>query len=658
VKKILSFSFEAMVYCLLFAAAAVYIEVKVLPQSLYHWNPVLFLKTFDFFREIAMLPGGITTYGDNFLFQLSAIPWLGTLAIVAVSFLIGVFSFRIVAAISHVRLSFFIVVPLFFVLCALNQFRIIPLTKLLAALAVADVFIRLPAKNAFLRTVLFSVVSCVYMLTVYQFYWLFVALCMTNEILRREDKWRGVLYAAMAIVILSIDYRYFSFLVHTKVEAPIAALAGSIKHCSNIEGILLAGLLLLAVAVAYKKRAISGIMLLPIFIIGYVDLRTWLPSSKALFCLLLGAPLALELFSSLKISKSLRWPVWTRAASITFLSLLGVLAISHTFNEYWSSVFKLNLFSAKQQWPAVLQESQKPSLDDASPIFVSPFIFEALHHTGGLPDDLFKYRRLYPPYAANVTPEMLREDLEQGKYMVNLQQNARVCFELGLINYAELTAYDVLEYRADLLSSYQLIALIYLLKGNFEASRPFLAMIKRNLVSSAWADQYLAYADDPKRMESDGYLMSIKSRMLLTDDPIDSLEKRPPFYEIAQRLTAHDPGNGMAREYLMSSYLLNGQIGKIFETFFQGDSSAAPLEAALIPRVCEEAALMYLEATGQTASPAVARRIHQTTFRDFTEYSDFLRNRAAGIPVNTVGYKRKFDTSYLYYYTSLMQRQP
>jgi hypothetical protein len=158
-----------------------------------------------------------------------------------------------------------------------------------------------------------------------------------------------------------------------------------------------------------------------------------------------------------------------------------------------------------------LQEVQKPSLADAEPILVSPFILEALYHTGRLPDDLLKYRQLYPPYAANVTPETLREDLEKGKYMVNLQQNARVCFELGLINYAELTAYDLLEYRGDLLSSYQLIALVYLLKGNPQASRPFLLVIKQNLLSGAWADRYLAYADDPKRMESDDYLMSIKS---------------------------------------------------------------------------------------------------------------------------------------------------
>jgi len=57
------------------------------------------------------------------------------------------------------------------------------------------------------------------------------------------------------------------------------------------------------------------------------------------------------------------------------------------------------------------------------------------------------------------------------------------------------------------------------------------------------------------------------------------------------------------------------------------------------------------------APPAAARRIQETTASDFMEYSDFMRNRAAGMPVNTIGYKRKFGASYLYYYTSLMQRQ-
>jgi hypothetical protein len=296
-----------------------------------------------------------------------------------------------------------------------------------------------------------------------------------------------------------------------------------------------------------------------------------------------------------------------------------------------------------------LLEVQKPSLADASPILISPFILEALHYTEKLPDDLFKYRQLYPPYAANVTPEALREDLEHGKYIIDLQQNARVCFELGLINYAELTAYDVMEYRGDLLSSYQLLALTYLLKGNYEASRPFLLGIKQNLLSSEWADRYLAYADDPRLMESDTYLMSIKSRTLLTDDPIEGLMRRPPFFEIAHRLATHNPGNRMAREYLLSSYLINGQIAKIHESFFPRDGSAGPWAAGEIPRVCQEASLMYLAATDQQASPATASRIREETFRDFTEYSDILRRRAAGYSAST----NRFDTTYLYYYTSL-----
>jgi hypothetical protein len=219
-------------------------------------------------------------------------------------------------------------------------------------------------------------------------------------------------------------------------------------------------------------------------------------------------------------------------------------------------------------------------------------------------------------------------------------------------------AYDVLEYREDLLSSYQLIALIYLLKGNCDAARHFLTAIKNNLLSSSWADKYLAYVNDPKRMEGDDYLMSIKSRMLSTDDPVDSLLGRPPFFEIAHRLAAHDPRNTMAREYLMSSYLINGQLTKLYKTFFQGDSSDRQLEAPAMPRVCEEAALMYLAATGLDSPPSVARRIHQTTYNDFMEHSNILQKRATGYPVNTVAYKRKFGASYFYYYTSLMQRQP
>jgi hypothetical protein len=655
VKKINASAFEGALYCLLFAGAALYLEARIRPQVLYYWNPELFLKTFAFFRDIALLPGGMTTYADKFLFQLNALPWLGTLSMVSLAFLAGVFANRIHSALTGVRSSFFTIVPLFFVLCTLNQFRIIPLTKLLATLVLADVFIHLPGKNVFPRVLVFLITSCFFILIVHDLYWLFAALCMLFEILRREDRWVGALYAVLAFAILLIDHRYL-YLLHPKVESPGTALAGALQRGSIIEQAILMGLLLLALHVAYKKRSLSGLALLPLLVTGYVDLQTWSPSSKGLFCLLLGAPLLPALFSSRRTS-STRWPVWTRAASIISICLLAAITIGLTFNGHWSSVLRLNLYSATRQWTAVLQEIRKPSLADADPILVSPFILEALHHTGRLPDDLFKYRQLYPPYVANVTPETLREDLEHGKYIINLQQSARVSFDLGLINYAELTAYDVLEYRGDLLSSYQTIALVYLLKGNYEASRHFLTVAKQNLLSSTWADRYLVYADDPKRMQSDDYLMSIKSRMLLADDPVDSLLQRPPFFEVAHRLVAHNPQNAMAREYLLSSYLLNGQVTNIYETFFRHDGSLAPLDSAAIPRPCQEAALVYLAATGQEASPAVAKRIDQATMQDFMEYSEILQRRAAGYPVSAKAYPGRFSTTYVHYYTSLSSQR-
>jgi hypothetical protein len=656
VKRIHPSAFKAALYFLLFAAAALYVEARIRPQALYYWNPDLFLTTFAYFRDIALLPGGIATYADKFLFQLNAFPWLGTFSTVSLAFLTGVFASRIYSALAGVHSSFFTIVPLFFVLCTLNQFRTIPLAELLLTLVVADVFIHLPGRKAFLRVCVFFATSCFFILIVHDLYWLFVALCILSEILRRGDRWVGALYAGLAFAILSIDHRYL-YLVHTKVESPGAALSGAFQRGSTLEAAVLVGLLLLAVALANRKRSLSGLALLPILLTGYADLQTWLPSSKGLFCLLLGAPLVSALRAGRRTSKSKRWPVWARAVSIASLSLVGALTIGLTFNDYWSSVLRLNLYSATQQWSAILQEVQEPSLANAEPILVSPFILEALHHTGRLPDDLLKYRQLYPPYAANVTPETLREDLEKGKYMINLQQNARVCFELGLINYAELTAYDVLEYRGDLLSSYQLIALVYLLKGNYEASRPFLLVIKKNLLSSAWADRYLAYADDPKRMDSDDYLMSIKSRILVADDPVESLLRRPPFYTIAQRLVAHNPQNVMARAYLVSSYLLNGQVAKIYEAFFQRNDSVPLLGAGAIPRICQEAILVYLAATGQDVSPAVARRLDETTVHDFMEYSDILRRRAAGYPVNTSEFPGRFETRYFHYYTSLSSQR-
>ena len=655
-KRIPSATLERALYWLLFALGAIYLEARIHPQVLYHWNPGLFLRTFAFFRDIALLPGGITTYADKFLFQLNALPWLGTLSTVALAYLTGVFANRIYSALARAPSSAFTVVPLFFVLCTLNQFRIIPLTNVLLALVLADVFIHLPGAKASIRVSVFCAASCFFILIVHDLYWLFVALCILSEVLRRDHRWLGALYAGLAFAILSIDHRYL-YLSHTAVQSPSAALADSLQRASFIEATILAGLLLLAVVLASRKKSLSALALLPLLVTGYVDLQSWLPSSKGLFCLLLAAPLLSALRSSRRTSKSARWPVWTRPASIASLALLGVITVGLTFNHYWGSVLRLNFYSATQNWPAVLQEVREPSLADAEPILVSPFILEALYHTGRLPDDLFKYRQLYPPYAANVTPETLREDLENGKYMVNLQQNARVCFELGLINYAELTAYDLLEYRGDLLSSYQLIALVYLLKGNYAASRPFLAVIKQNLLSSAWADRYLAYANDPRQMDNDPYLMLIKSRILVADDPVDSLLQRPPFFEVAHRLVAHNPHNSMAREYLLSSYLLNGQVTKIYETFFQSGGDAAPLDTAAVPRVCQEAALVYLAATGQEAPPAVAKRIDQETNRDFVEYSDILRRRAAGYSGSAVADSGRFDATYEHYYTSLSSQR-
>jgi hypothetical protein len=219
------------IYCILFAAATFYIEARIRPQVLYYWNPELFPATLAFFRDIALLPGGLTTYADKFLFQLNALPWLGALSTASLALLSGIFCNCIHSTLTRTRSSLFTIVPLFFVLCTLDQFRIIPQAKLLSTLAFADVFTRLPARNAFLRTLVFFIASCLFLLIVQDLYWLFAALCVLSEIPRPKHRWGGVVYTLLAFVLLRVDHR-FLYLVNTKI-GDSAARSGILQGRSH-----------------------------------------------------------------------------------------------------------------------------------------------------------------------------------------------------------------------------------------------------------------------------------------------------------------------------------------------------------------------------------------------------------------------------------------
>jgi hypothetical protein len=636
-----------------FLIAIIYVWFRIDPRLLYYDQPEIFLKSFDFFKNFINTPGGISTYFNKFFFQLNYYPFLGSFIIVSLAYLIGFSHFLVIKKQYNNNLLILILLPPFFTLLTLNQYISLPAIKILITLIFINTFILLPVKKLYQRIFFFFIFSIVVFYITKELYGLFVILCTIFEMLRSNKKIIPISYFSIQLLIVFLDYNYLFYLQFTRTIQPFSFFSIIFTEAHRLELLLIIGIIFLILISSWKIRKTIKLLLVPIFILSYMQI-IYLPLVfKLLYIYFIFIALIIKPSPKLIKRNFLRNYYSTKKLIFVSLILTVLISIVFTFNTTTNNFLKLNYYSQKQSWNKVLNAASKIPLDKYDNISLSPYIIKALYYTGKLPYESFNYSHLYPPGIRTLTPEKTKKILNEIQNTVDFIEHGSTCFELGLINYAELMAYYALEYKGDLLPAFKQLVLVYILKDNFNAARIILNMLKKNLIQSHWADKYLAYLDNNKLITQDEYLMSVKSRIILEDKPVEKL-MRPDYDYIMERLLLQNVKNKMAYEYMMTYFLLTGQADKITENIYLLNYYDITSDLPGIPDLYEEAVVIYMVSNKNYDPDIGTRKINISTVKEFSSFNKEYKNLTKS---KLRSFVDKYKNSYFYYYKTHYSRE-
>ena len=328
---------------------------------------------------------------------------------------------------------------------------------------------------------------------------------------------------------------------------------------------------------------------------------------------------------------------------------IGVLAV--TFDSDMNSFLKINYFSRMKMWRETLVEADSLSPDNyVRHPQLYEMVFKALYYTGRLPYEQFKY-------PANLSfnipsPRPTKPAIEY----IDPARTSDTYLNLGLINYSELMSYWCLEKVKDSAIAYKQLALIYILKDNDKAAGVVLRRLKKTFHYNRWARRYLKLLDDSVLPAGDSDLARINSVMIKADDVGDeellmrlTNESGYDYEGVFSRLLDEDKDNKMAFEYLMSYYLLTGQIEKVIDNLPLLDNYGY----AGMPYHYQEAVLIKLLEDKDADRGFYAREIDSSLVERNVYFARALRQNNYDTNAVYDALKDSYSGSYFLYYLRL-----
>lgn len=249
-------------------------------------------------------------------------------------------------------------------------------------------------------------------------------------------------------------------------------------------------------------------------------------------------------------------------------------------------ILEIDLASANGDWSKVLETAPglPPSLYAE---YANHDVNLALYHLGRLPDDMFSYPqwRLFADHGFGSRGRLLA------------RKGFDLLLEIGRVNEAETIAHNDLERHASALGLMR-VALTKLVKGQRQAARVYLNVLRDDLSYGAWTQGYLERIREGAELW-DLEIATPRSRRIEKDDALESWQPPPDessreSYVSAERqfasLLEHNPRNRMAMEYLMALHLLKRDVDSVVARLPQIKEFSYPGT----PATYEEAAMLYL----------------------------------------------------------------
>ena len=568
----------------------------------------------DFFAGFAARPGGLTEYASAFLSQLYYWPWAGALVVTAVGALLGLATWAYLAAVSGSPPRAIHMAPCVLLLILYSRYSN-PLAEalaLLVAVSCAAAYGWLPFRRWPFRLLAFLCLCAVASYLSAGAALMCAALCGIHELAAGRPLW-GLAYAASAAGSL---YVLAAHVLHVRVTAvydrlvppfhPEAIAESAILlHCLRLF-FLFAAMGMLLERVRRRRAAEHG--------------REPPEGPGARSVLPTAVPWAWRALEPLVLAAAAALPVFLCADR----ALRSVLAIEH--------------YGQRKMWSQLLAEARALPFARCDGN-VRWYLNLALYHTGGLPSRMFSFPQ--DPWA--LTPHGDPEaDMEV--QALNYAKFSRMLLELGRANEAEHMACEALELLGDRPAVVETLAMVSILKGEADAARVFLNALSRDLVRGGDACARLRALDEDPVAAHDAEVQRMRSLMVNTD-----LTTPFEFPDLLRQLLKWNGRNGMAFEYLMAHYLLQGDLKGVVDNMRR----LGALGYGGVPRHYAEAAALYREAGGRVDGRGweIGDEVEAACKEFRRELGAYGPDRCAA----RQGLKERWGESYFYYHEFALQ---
>lgn len=560
-----------------FIASFLYVWLKINPLLYYQNQEPIFFSGSRFFQKFLSYPGGLAEYVSAFLSQFYYIPWAGALVVILLLIFISITTvglFKKLGLKQPVIIAHLIPAAFLLILHNYYDHDLIITFNLLISLMATFLFLAFNFQKPILRLLVFTLSAVLLHYLLAGPFFLFVLLVALAEMVYFKRYILPILYVVIAVIIPYISASYF--LLTSIKDSYLNFLAFQYSYSYKIIPYLL---YLCFIVLVFWPKIYTTLVAVPStenkILKAYGQLRTKIPTF-------------------LKIT-------------IPALVLLGgtFIILNLSFNNYIQKLLLIDYYNRHENWSQVLKVCEKNVLNNKLTAF---HINRALFHTGQLGELMFAYPQMF-----GVENLISARDFALGSPL----DRSDLYFDFGHVNEAEHWAIENVASKEGYTPyNLQRLALVKMLKGDYEASRKCLLNLKKNFLFDRWADQYLNYIADATLISKDARLKEIRSYMIKKDFIVDM--DHPEFD--MQRYLEFNKKNKAAYELLMAYYLLSREM----LDFIKNLDRLKDFHYTKMPRHYEEAIAVYLSVTKRDERIAQPK-ISMYTFRDFQKFQSILK---------------------------------
>lgn len=353
------------------------------------------------------------------------------------------------------------------------------------------------------------------------------------------------------------------------------------------------------------------------------------PRHSLLFYVLTGYVVLYPLFGRLsnqfKLRKKYRRPV----SLVSTLLVLGlcIFMLSKLYNSQTRRVIQIQKYVYAKEWEKAIAFHEKyPSRNLIGQYFYNI----ALSETDQLCNRLFYGQQDFGP--GSIVLPWGNEHLRRGGYFY---------YAIGLINEAQRWAYEDMVVNGYSPQNLKLLSKTCLINGDYRMAEKYLGKLKKSRNYKEWAENHEIMLHHPERVKAHSELGE-KVKLLPEEDFFIRINS--PQDNIPELLKAN-PDNRKVFEYKMAWYLLSKNVEPVTKNI----KKMKELGYKQIPRHVEEAALAYLNSTGELPDMG-GFTISQSAKQRFNNYASEYKGVRQNSPSAKEKIRNEFRNTFWFYY--------